>query len=163
MTNPAGACCARLAKVILFDRNLGADQYVRADLRRRFPHGRAIYAAELAPAGRRTPSRRHFHSDGRSEVPSISEDAGYRRRSIPARRRQERRGTSPSCGRSQGLALPGSSVGEGGLEPPPPCGDMALNHARLPVPPLALVAASCLLPQPPKSRSLWLLGVCRCC
>jgi hypothetical protein len=29
------------------------------------------------------------------------------------------------------------SVGEGGLEPPPPCGDMALNHARLPVPPLA--------------------------
>jgi hypothetical protein len=30
-------------------------------------------------------------------------------------------------------------VGEGGLEPPPPCGDMALNHARLPVPPLALV------------------------
>src|SRR5215213_11808092 len=32
-------------------------------------------------------------------------------------------------------------VGEGGLEPPPPCGDMALNHARLPVPPLALVLA----------------------
>src|SRR5918998_599250 len=32
-------------------------------------------------------------------------------------------------------------VGEGGLEPPPPCGDMALNHARLPVPPLALAYA----------------------
>src|SRR5437764_11126649 len=25
-----------------------------------------------------------------------------------------------------------SLVSEGGFEPPPPCGDMALNHARLP-------------------------------
>src|SRR5215211_6052941 len=42
------------------------------------------------------------------------------------------------------LTRPGGArppVGEGGLEPPPPCGDMALNHARLPVPPLALVYA----------------------
>jgi hypothetical protein len=39
------------------------------------------------------------------------------------------------------LAVP-PPVGEGGLEPPPPFGDMALNHARLPVPPLALVTPS---------------------
>jgi hypothetical protein len=29
-------------------------------------------------------------------------------------------------------------VSEGGLEPPCPCGHMALNHARLPIPPLRL-------------------------
>jgi hypothetical protein len=44
---------------------------------------------------------------------------------------------SPTC-----PAMIRFSVGEGGLEPPPPLGDMALNHARLPVPPLALVTPS---------------------
>ena len=35
------------------------------------------------------------------------------------------------------LRGPGSRVGEGGLEPPRPCGHRNLNPARLPIPPLA--------------------------
>src|SRR5579884_1540237 len=40
------------------------------------------------------------------------------------------------------LVRPTAPVGEGGLEPPRPCGHRNLNPARLPIPPLARVEPS---------------------
>src|SRR5680860_10399 len=93
-----------------------------------------ITTAQMNPAASEIQAIVSSHAGGTALAPII--DTLRSGDTVP--RGPDRRSAAPTVPRRLAEGLEGG-VGEGGLEPPRPCGHRHLKPARLPIPPLARV------------------------